>query len=132
MKIYLACFNGNNVIDIVSAETPKEAYKNTGITDNDILSDITMVKLSESNIEKIESLTKGKQKDEETIDSIKNQIEDIYENQLTDEQFKEFAFDWIGAEALVDYIDDAVGSEMNIDTLKQWLNETKEYLNIKQ
>ena len=70
-------------------------------------------------------------KEDEIDDICREQIKDIYRNQMTDKQFKEFAFDWIEVEAMTEYIDRAIESEMDINTLKQWLNETKEYLNIK-
>ena len=70
-------------------------------------------------------------KEDEIDDICRDQIKDIYKNQMTDKQFKEFAFDWIEVEAMTEYIDGAIESEMDINTLKQWLNETKEYLNIK-
>ena len=88
MKIFLVCSGKNNVnvIDIVSAKTPEEVYENTGITDNNMLSELTLIELTEPNIERIESIRGEKQKKKykesrERIETTK--IEDVYDNLLT-------------------------------------------------
>ena len=63
--------------------------------------------------------------------SCRNQIKDIHENQMTDEQFKDFAIGWISESALADYINDLIESEENIDLLEEWLDYTKRCLNTK-
>ena len=61
----------------------------------------------------------------------RNLIKDIYENQLSDEQFKNFAVGFVSESALVDYINDLIESEKNIDLLKEWLDYTKRCIGTK-
>lgn len=72
----------------------------------------------------------NEQEQDKIRDSYKDQIKDIYENQMADEQFKDFVYAWIEVEALEDYLDGAVESQENIDVLKEWLDFTKSYLNL--
>ena len=65
----------------------------------------------------------------EEYEKLQEEIKHIYEKEMTDEQFKQFAFDWVGMEAMADYLDCNVEAETNIETLKEWLKDAKSYLN---
>ena len=67
--------------------------------------------------------------EQEKYKKLQEEIKHIYEEEMTDEQFERFALDWIGAEAMVDYLDCNVEAETNIETLKEWLRDAKTYLN---
>ena len=69
------------------------------------------------------------QMNQEKYEKLQEEIKHIYEEELTDEQFKRFAFDWVGMEAMVDYLDCNIEAETNISTLEEWLKDAKSYLN---
>ena len=54
MKLYMICFDKNDILDIVSARTSEEAIECSVITDKEILSDLTVIELTKSIVEKIE------------------------------------------------------------------------------
>ena len=60
---------------------------------------------------------------------LQEEIKHIYREEMTDEQFKRFVFDWVEMEAMVEYLDCNVEAETNIETLKEWLKDAKSYLN---
>ena len=55
---------------------------------------------------------------EEEYERLEEEIKDIYENQMTDEQFERFALDWIGEESLADYIDSNIEAETDTKILE--------------
>jgi len=66
--------------------------------------------------------------EQEKCEKLQEEIKDIYENQMTDEQFDRFALDWMGEEALADYLGSYIEIETDSKILEEWLKDAKTYL----
>lgn len=64
-------------------------------------------------------------------EKLQEELKDIYEHKMSDMQFEKFAFDWIGEEALLDYISSAIESTTDLNVLKEWVKDANRYLKYK-
>lgn len=64
----------------------------------------------------------------EECEKLQDELKEIYRELMNDEQFKEFAYEFIGAEALAYYIDNIVEAETDVNTLKEWIDMAKKFL----
>ena len=67
--------------------------------------------------------------EQEECKKLQEEIKDIYENQMTDEQFEKFALSWIGTDTMADFLSSIIETETDVDLLKEWLKDAKTYLN---